>query len=148
MKYQLKGQEENDWCYPACLQAILRRHKIQLSQEEIARELGINGNGAREETVRLFLQKKGFQFEFYRHNETPFNEPDSLLEDSLKQGKDVLLGLSHIRGTHFCLLESFEYPTLQIRDPSNLELKQISLFDLITLMMGERFVGGFGLIYR
>ena len=148
MKYFLEKQKKWDWCYPACLQAILKRHKIGISQDEIARDLRINGNGARVYSVQNFLKKKGFKLYFFNYNETPFNEIDFFLEYSLEDGLDVLVAIPNPEKNHIFLLEEFNFPYLFLKDPDNLETEKIEIQKLTERMRHGSSVGGFGLVKK
>jgi hypothetical protein len=148
MRYHLDAQEGIDWCFPACLQAVLRRYDIETPQEEIAEELGVKGNGVGLVKVLSFLLRRDLDFNFWDHNKTPFNEPDTLLEDSLREGKDVLIAIPNSKGYHVSLLDDFVYPVLSVIDPKDAELKEMDISTLMREMAKGEWMGGFGLIKK
>lgn len=145
MRYKLAKQQTAYYCFPACLQAVLREHGKEISQEEIARELNCTEEGASLKAVAEFLEKRKLKFEYHNYNETPFNEPDFLLQEAFEKGKHVLIAYPNSKGYHIFLVEHFSDPLVHTRDPKNAELYVVTLEQLMQ-KMHERKSGGFGLI--
>ena len=147
MNYNFSEQENKYWCFPACLQAVLRRHRINESQEVIAEKLGVDNNGTQLHRAKGFLIKRDFDFCFYNYNEIPHNEPDFLLSESVRRGLDVLVAVPGREMRHVLLLKEFKDPRVILLDPEKFKEKTTNLYDLISEMQKSR-TGGFGVIKR
>ncbi len=140
--YRLIPQERWDYCLCSVLQAIFDRHGISISQDEIARNLTQKDKGfsAHDDKFRIFLRSNGFQYNFYWYNETPFNEPDTLLG---RMGKyDGIIGVN----THVYLLKGFHDPLLTIINPEDNKSIEREIHELLEEMRKNE--GCFGLIRR
>jgi len=146
MRYNLSRQEEKYWCFPACLQAVLRRYDIHEEQRDIALALGTDENGTLTKGVKKFLRLRGFNFEHYDYNATPFNEPDFLLNESTMRGLDVVVAVPGTRIKHVLLVQRFQKDELTLLDPEG-GIKTRNLNDLYREMF-QRKMGGFGIILR
>ncbi len=81
-QYDLSLQRKSEWCVPACLQSILRYENQEVKQKKIYKKLTKLESGfvlINDKKMKKFLKKRGFEYEFYFANSTPFNEPDMLL---------------------------------------------------------------------
>lgn len=145
MRYKLEKQEKDYWCFPACLQAVLREHELGCSQGKIAEELKLDETGASLESVSDFLRTKGFDFNFYNYNEVPFNEPDSLIENN--RHKNIIIAVANSKGYHVLLLEEFRFPNIVVREPRDTEAYRTDLYKLMRSMHHKK-QGGFGLIEK
>lgn len=143
-QYNLKPQEDNNLCVCSCFQAVFNNYGISLSQRQIAFKLTPAEKGflIHDDRVKQFLSSQGFSYEFYRYNETPFNEPDFLLEDN-KEKKHIIIGVN----SHSYLLVYFKDPVIHILDPEDACVKQDNLSGLLR-KMHEKDSGGFGLISK
>ena len=139
---ELTRQEKEDYCICAILQGILSEHGLYFSQDEIAANLSptINGHLIYDKKIKDFLRLKGFDYKFYWHNETPFNEPDSLLEEIC--ANDGFIGM----GKHAYRVLAFTYPRIIVNDPEDARKKIINLQDLMRDL--RKLDGGFGLIKK
>lgn len=146
MKYKLFKQEQAHWCFPACLQSILLNYNIFLPQYQIAEKVIFNrGIGADINKVKKFLKELNFKFEFYYHNETPWNEPESLLSEN--NNKIIAIPFNYVI-KHVFLVEDFKDPIVFLLDPENpLETKQKNLSKILK-QMHEFHSGGFGIISK
>jgi ABC-type bacteriocin/lantibiotic exporter with double-glycine peptidase domain len=147
MNYNISPQENEYWCFPACLQAVLRRHNIEETQSVIASSLEVDSEGAKLARVSEFLKKRGFDFTFYNYNQTPFNEPDFLLAESSRRGADVLVAIPGKRLNHILLMAEFRDPELVLLDPEGCVERRRNLYELLR-EMHQRETGGFGVIDR
>lgn len=142
-EFNLTLQEEYDFCVCSVLQAILRRHNLQFSQKEIAKNLTPGKNGGyqvNDDKIKNFLLSNGFKYEYYFWNETPFHEPDSLLEEMNKN--DGMVSLNK----HNYILKYFKDPDLELINPDNGENIKQNLYTLLKEMHEKD--GGFGLIKK
>lgn len=139
--YDLTPQEKNNFCACSCLQAILRKYRKEIPQQEIARNLIPSEKGffINDERIKEFLKKQGFDYNYFNYNKTPFNEPDMVL----KENADILIGVN----AHTFLLIDFPDPDLKLLDPKNGSVKQSDLYSLMK-DMHEKKSGGFGLVKR
>lgn len=138
----IKIQEESNLCLCSVIQTILEDNNIYTSQGEIANNLTHSKNGfvAHDEEIKGFFREQGFEYHFYWHNETPFNEPDSVLREM-----DKNYGVVGI-DTHTYLLRSFKDPAVEIVDPRKGEIVISPLYDVLESM---RKTGGFfGLVKK
>jgi hypothetical protein len=137
--YKIKIQEKDNFCLCSVLQAIFRKYEIYFSQEEIAKNLTPLGNGflPGDDKIKEFLRNK-FNYEFYLHDETPFNEPDMLLKE-MNQYHGIV-GINH----HVYLLEEFKDPILQMIDPKAIKIIEKNIL-LVRREMEEKD-GFFGLL--
>ena len=147
MHYNLSGQENEYWCFPACLQAVLRRHNLDETQKTIAEALQVDSNGAKIVRVSEYLKQRGFDFVFYNYNQTPFNEPDFLLSESSRRGLDVVVAIPGKRLNHTTLMADFRDPELVLLDPEGPVERRRNIYELIK-EMHQRETGGFGIIDR
>lgn len=142
-EFQVTPQEKHDFCVCSVLQAVLRRYDINFSQNEIANNLTPGKNGGYmvdDASIGNFLFSNGFKYEHYFWNETPFHEPDSLLQEMNKHEGSVSIG------KHWYLLKSFKDPDLEIIDPVNGKLIRKSIYEVLKEMHEKD--GGFGLIKK
>jgi hypothetical protein len=149
ISYNLSEQENEYWCFPACLQAVLRRYQYHMgeTQKTIAEALQVDSEGAKLDRVSEFLKQKGFDFMFYNYNQTPFNEPDFLLSESSRRGLDVVVAIPGKRLNHIALMADFRDPELVLLDPEGCVERRRNLYDLLR-EMHQRETGGFGVIER
>ncbi len=148
MRYKLSKQENHYFCVPACLQAILRRRNVELTQVHIAEEIGLDGTiGAELDNVKRFLASLSFDFNYLNYNETPFNEPDFFLHTNLREGKDILLARPNSAGKHVLLVEEFQDPKIFVADPEDAERYTTNIYDVMGIMFSKKS-GGFGLVKR
>ena len=135
-------QENNNYCLCSILSDIFLDYNIKISQDEIAKNLTPTPKGFRadDNKIKEFLKDKGFNYEFYWWNQTPFHEPDSLLKEiSENQG---FIGIED----HLYRVLEFEDPMIVVLDPANVNEAPRD-FDYSYLMHKLREVnGGFGLI--
>ena len=141
--YNLIPQEKNNFCICSCLQTIFNKHNIKISQEEIANNLTPAKKGFRihDKTFKNFVNAKGFYFESHWYNETPFNEPDSILEEMIKN--EGFVGIN----SHIYLLNAFNYPDIELIDPENCLIKKYKL-SALHKEMSKYNRGFFGLIKK
>ena len=142
IKYALTPQEREDYCLCSILQAILERHGIKVSQSEIAKDLTPSKNGflVYDERMKDFLELKGFEYLFYWHDETPFNERDTVLEEM--RANNGIIGV----GKHVYLLEVFEYPVVKMIDPENGQVRVRNLVEMVKEMQDSE--GFFGVVKK
>ena len=140
----LVPQEREDYCVCSVLQGILRKNGISVSQGEIAQGLtpgNLEGFLIADDTrITSFMNAKGFDYRFYWHDETPFNEPDVLLGEMDSHSGFVAID------NHTYLLLGFSDPTLSWVNPSDGLTDSHSLGDV--RMMMANLGGGFGLVKR
>ncbi len=136
----LEVQKEDNFCLCSVLQTIFKKYDIKISQEEIANNLTPSENGffAGDPLIKKFMRANGFDYQFYGHNQAPFNEPDMLLEDMGEN--NGLLGIN----SHIYLLKSFKDPKLEIIDPRDGGVIQTDIYQFLRKM--ENGEGLFGLI--
>ncbi len=141
--YNLMPQEKEDFCVCSCLQAIFDKYNIKISQEKIAKNLTPAEKGFKihDRAFENFVNAKGFCFEFYWYNETPFNEPDFLLEEINEN--EGFIGIN----SHTYLLESFNYPNIKLIDPENRSIKEYTMKKMYKDMQKDN-EGFFGLVKK
>ena len=141
--YRLVKQEKRNYGVPSVLQAILNYNGINIPQTEIATNLTLGERGGilvDDRAITDFLRKKGFEYLYYPHNATPFNEPDAILRDM-----DEHQGILGIKPFIYILTE-FRDPSIEVIEP--IEGRSLSLDLYQTLKdMNER-TGFFGLVKR
>ena len=140
--YELTPQEKESYCVCSILQGIFREHGFHLSQDEIAGNLSLSNNGhiVHDDKIREFLNAKGFDYKFYWHNETPVNEPDSLLEEICTNNGFVGIDM------HAYRIIVFNYPEIILDDPKDAKRKTFNLQELMHELC--KLGGGFGLIKK
>ncbi len=129
-------QEKDDFCLCSVLQSILGRYNISTTQQEIADNLTpvekvFNVN---DERIRDFLRRKGFEYQFYWHDETPFNERDEVL-DEMRRSNGIIGVKSHV----YLLLDFIGY-RVEIVDPKD---GKVIFKDLYNLFGEMRATNGF-----
>lgn len=140
--YNLILQEKEGYCLCSTLQAIFGRYGINISQKQIADNLTPSEKGflAHDDKIKDLLKLKRFEYWFYWHNETPFNEPDSLLLEM--HDNNGIIGIN----SHIYLLRYFKDPLLEMIDPADNKHIKKSIYDILKEM--QKSVGFFGLIKR
>lgn len=135
MTYDLTPQEKEDYCLCSVLQAILRKYEIDESQDEIAQQLTLDKNGFKvdDEKIDSLLTKHNLDYSFYWLNETPFNEPDIVLQEMSQYSG--FLGID----THVYLVENYQDPSVTLIDPKHGNLLKKDYYDLLR----EMFPNGF-----
>jgi len=145
-KYNLSPPENNVWCVPSCLQAVLRYGGQEMSQKKIYNKLTKMENGfvlINDNKIEKFFEKRGFMYNSYFYNETPFNEPDGLLEKMSEEKNHGILGINN----HVYLLIEFSDPDLMLLEPKKRVMIKRDLIDLNT-WMHENSIGVFGLVKK
>jgi len=144
-EYFLTSQEEDNYCVCSVLQAVFRSHDIFLSQDEIASQLtpceDDKGFYLNDETARKFMLENGFSYSHFQYNQTPFNEPDTLLKEMNFQ--EGIVGI----GSHAFLLKDFTDPKVILIDPEDGKSVELTIHKMIE-KMHETERGDFGLIQR
>lgn len=137
--YKIKIQERDNFCLCSVLQAIFKQHEIYFSQIEIADRLTLSEKGflVNDVSIKRFLSSK-FDYSFYWYDETPFNEPDTLLKEMNQH--HGLIGIKN----HVYLFSEFREPFLQIINPKNADIIEEDI-SLIRREMQEKD-GFFGLL--
>ena len=139
-KYNLTPQERNNFCVCSLLQAVFRRYRLEYTQEQIALELTPSEKGfyVDDSTFSSFMKRNGFAYNLFRYDQTPFNEPDTLLEEmNLNHG---IIGIN----SHSFLLSNFRYPILELINPDGGKTLEKNLLKVLIDM--KNLYGGFGLI--
>jgi hypothetical protein len=135
-------QEKNYYCLCAVLSYIFSNDGNLKSQDYIASRLTRTKDGFRidDENIKNFLNEQGYDYSFYWWNETPFNEPDSLLEEIMSN--DGFVGI----GKHVKLVVGFEYPWITFIDPETEKIKDMKYMQLMSSLQEKD--GGFGLLKK
>ena len=71
-----------------------------------------------------FLNNKGFSYTPYWKNETPFNEPENVLEEIIKY--DGFIGIKD----HVYLVNDFDDPKITITDPADVSKIEKNLYSV------------------
>lgn len=140
--YNITPPEEKNFCVPSCLQAILRYEGINIGQKDIAKKLSEAEEGFKvhDEQIKQFLYELGFEYMPYWWNETPFHEPDLVLEEMNEhQG---IIGIKN----HAHIFYDYKPYKLGIIDPNDKSIKIKEYYPLIREMSETE--GFFGLIKR
>ncbi|MCP6727634.1 MAG: hypothetical protein KJI69_06510 [Patescibacteria group bacterium] len=137
---ELEIQKEWNFCFCSALQTIFKKHDIKISQEDIANNLTPSTNGflVDDFKIREFMKRNGFSYDFYWNNETPFNEPDILLNEMNEH--NGILGIKN----HVYLLKYFKDPKIEMINPESGKVIQTDIYQ--TLREMENTYGFFGLI--
>jgi hypothetical protein len=133
-------QKKNNYCLCSILSDIFLDYNIKISQDEIAKNLTPTPKGfnADDNKIKNFMREKGFEYNFYWWNQTPFNEPDSLLvEIAENQG---FVGIEE----HAYRVLEFEDPMITIIDPVGESPREINYYSVMDSL--RKVDGGFGLI--
>ncbi|MBW2998510.1 hypothetical protein KY321_03135 [Candidatus Woesearchaeota archaeon] len=140
-EYNIICQEEWNYCLCSVIQGIFNSYNLNLSQGEIANSLTPREKGflVHDDGINRFFQDNGFSYTHYWWNQTPFNEPDSLLETK----DDVILGWNN----HALLMNAFKNQEVIYLDPKDTIQKSLSYCDLMKNMYGSKD-GFFGLVKR
>ena len=142
-KYEMTKQQGN-LCIPAVIQAVLRKHHIELMQERIAKQLVRRKKGLMfDESLRRIFDKYNLLYQYFNFNETPFNEPDFLLQEN--QDKDIMIGYDKGQGLHIQLLIYFQYPKIILLDPADCRQHEENFQNILRTMFDTK-KGGFGLV--
>lgn len=131
-------QEKENYCVCSVLQSIFRKYNINIEQDIIAQNLTPSKRGfyVDDYNFKNFLNKNGFNYDYYFYNQVPFNEPDFLLEEMKKDNGFV--GFNN----HVYLLYDFKDPLVSLIDPSNNFLSERELTKLLREMgLGSGFFG-------
>lgn len=144
--YNIIIPEEKNFCVCSCLQAIFDFEGKKISQKDISKKLTPSNNGCgfkvHDKNIKKFLFESGFNYLFYWRNETPFNEPELLLEDMKKEKNHGLIGIKN----HSYVLSDFKYPELKLIDPNDKKIKIKNYDQMIKEMHNTE--GFFTLIQR
>ena len=141
-RYDIIPPEEKNFCVVSCLQAILGLEGIKINQEDISKKLtpAKDGFKVHDKRIKNFLFEFGFDYTFYWKDETPFNEPESVLEDMRKD--HGLVGIDN----HSYVFYDFKYPELKLIDPNNAQIKTKDYCQMIKEMCNTK--GFFSLIKK
>lgn len=145
-QYHLSYQKDDVWCVPACLQAILRYENQEVNQKKIYKKLNKLESGfvlINDEKIKKFLKKRGFEYEYYYHDKTPYNEPDTLLKEMTQNKNHGIIGTNN----HAYLLVDFKDPRLTLLNPQDGSAIEKNIFEL-NMEMYEISQGIFGLIRK
>ena len=135
-------QEKNNYCVCAVLQEILLKNNIKIPQNEIATNLTPSKKGfyTDDDRIKNFMNRNGFDYDFYLRNTTPFNEPDFLLNEM--KNNFGIIGLNN----HTYFLNNFEDPKLELIDPKDEKIIEKNLYQILGEM--KKTNGFFGLIKK
>lgn len=135
-------QKEWNYCLCSVIQSIFKDYGINVNQDYIASKLTPAKNGflVEDENVKRLFTSNGFSYNFYFHNEVPFNEPDFLLEE-IKENSGFL-GINH----HVYKIVDFVDPTIKILNPKDSKVRNSDLYQMTRLL--KRLGGGFGLVKK
>jgi hypothetical protein len=135
-------QERNNYCLCSVLSDIFLDYDIRMSQKDIARNLTPSEKGFKgdDNKIRNFLREKGFDYNFYWWNQTPFNEPDSLLIEISENNGFVAFGDHAVR-----VLE-FDDPKVVVLDPASCNESPTDLDYNFLISRLRESDGGFGLL--
>jgi len=147
-KYTLSQQETSYYCMPAVIQAILRRHGREESQDNIATEIKCDpkeGSGFGK-LLHTFLAKRKFSLQAYCYNEVLFKEPEILVAGALERKLDLFVACpTRPERGHITLAVAYRAPTLYVLDPKDSDVASVDLEKLYEKMWEHKF-GGFGII--
>lgn len=136
---ELTVQEQWNFCLCSALQPALREKGMDVSQNEIAKNLTPAERGflPHDKRIKQFMLRKGFDYSYFGPYETPFNEPDELLKEMCEHYG--ILGINN----HVYALKSFDKDKVKLIDPKNGKEVEIAYPNLLKRM---GFNGFFGLI--
>jgi ABC-type bacteriocin/lantibiotic exporter with double-glycine peptidase domain len=142
-QYRITSPKKDNYCVPSCLQAVFRKYDLEISQENIADILIKKKKGFIPEGEKLenFLKQRGLNYKFYWYNETPFNEPDALIQEGLLH--NMIIGIND----HCFILSGFEKDKISLLDPNNSLINEKDYYE-ITRNMFHSELGFFGLIKK
>ena len=142
--YQVVKQERDNYCIPAVLQAILRRHGEKVSQDEIASNLAFGEKGFFSfcEEINRFFRKRGLKYSSFNYNEIPRDMIEVFL-DEIPKKKDVFIILNN----HAELIIELEYPRIRTIDSYNLMERERDIHEVFRDMY-EKQIGEFGLVKK
>ena len=142
IKVGIIPQERDNHCVCSVVQAVLKGKGIDLSQKEIADQLTLGREGflVQDERMKTFLSAKGLKYEFYWRDETPFNEPYSVLEEMRDHAG--IIGV----GSHAYLFRHLNGNEVHLIDPKNGKEVKKDYYDLLREMGNSE--GCFGLIKK
>ena len=146
MKYNLTPQEKSNFCVCSALQAILRSHGLEYTQDQIASRLNSSEDGSLivDSMMEKFMSENSFRYNHFYYNTTPFNEPDTLLREM--DSHHGIIGIEMIGiGLHVFLLDEFKDPKLKVIDPKNGDVLNMDIYKLLRGMKDTN-TGVFGLI--
>lgn len=135
-------QEKNNYCVCAVLQEIFLKNNIVISQEEIANNLTPSEKGfyTDDDKIKKFMNTKGFEYNFYLRNTTPFNEPDMVLKEM--ENNFGMIGINN----HTYFLKNFKDPRLELINPKDEMIIEKNLYQVLNEMRESN--GFFGLIKK
>lgn len=138
--YILTPQENNDYCVPSILQGIFRKRGIEITQNEVADNLTRQGKmfKVHDLKIRNLFMNNGFEYFYFGHNETLFNEPDMLLREI--EEHEGIIGIN----SHCYLLEEFKDPKIRLLNPSNTNIIYTDIYEVLGHM--KNTFGFFGLV--
>lgn len=145
--YKLSVQENSSFCVPAVFQAIIRKYGFELSQKEIAQEIGLR---PAPEFVQLhdccdFFQKRRLRLTSYHFDEVPDRDQELFIQWAFEKDFDVIVGYNLGRGPHTCLALDFLNFNLILQDPENLAEVSVNIYELERKMWQDR-IGVYGLV--
>src|SRR6056297_3364174 len=125
-EYNIIPQEKNNFCVCSVLQSIFNKYNISMSQKEISKNLTPSEKGFKidDEKIKNFLNSKEFYYTAYWKNETPFNEPENVLEDIIKS--EGFIGIKD----HVYLVNYFNDPDIIITDPADISKIEKNLYSV------------------
>lgn len=168
MKYNLKRQEDKEWCLPACIQAIIKlRRFMEPSQREIAEFLDVGDKGfdGSVEEIDKFFRRYNIGCRHVNPFMTLSEPPDIILETELNDSTDIMVAYDYLRlhngpmaknrpAKHFSIVQSYQpkREKVEILDPSRNKMEMaraVCLDDLVNSMQAredERY--GFYIVER
>lgn len=147
INYSMTPQETHYYCIPSVIQAIMRRHGEEMSQSDIARQIGCASQGIPISTLEPFFNSKNLQFEHYLYNEVRWGDPEIMIEDSFEKNKDIIIGYEINNFRHVWLGVDFSSSALGVLDPKDGREYEVNLRELDRAMWLKK-VGEFGLVSK
>jgi len=114
----MRGQENESWCGPACIQEILKRRlKLGISQAELSRRMNTTEeNGTSQEDMVRILRE--FGLDIYATTTKPLDK----LNKIRKKGAEIILnwmsGRNEENDGHYSILDALNENYIGLNNPS------------------------------
>lgn len=150
MNYNLRRQEDKQWCLPACIQAIIKlRRFMEPSQREIAEFLNVGDRGFDDsvDEIDKFFRRYRLVCRHVNPFMTLSEPPDIILETELNDSTDIMVAYDYLRlhkgpmakdrpAKHFSIVHSYKprEEHVEILDPSRDKMEMVRVVCLDNLV--------------
>jgi ABC-type bacteriocin/lantibiotic exporter with double-glycine peptidase domain len=114
----IKGQKQENWCGPACVQEVLRRKGIKVSQKKLARQLKTDEDGTTQWNIANILEK--YHLDFRYGEGACLDRLNEAIRDGATVIVDWMTGANWVDDGHYSILERADEHYVYLNNPEGI----------------------------